>query len=67
MSERRIVRTWTPNGWLERFEPAWDPEEVRRIVERHPMTPEERLAASLRYVRAEYERRRAAAWARWRG
>jgi hypothetical protein len=42
-------------------------EEVRRIVERHPMTPEERLAASLRYVRAEYERRRAAAWARWRG
>lgn len=58
--ERKIRRTWTPNGWIEWFDPTFDPEEIRRIIERHPMTPEQRLAAGLRYVLAEYDRGRTA-------
>lgn len=58
MTERRIVRTWTPHGWLEWFEPTFDPEEVRRLVERHPMTEQERVAAGVRYALAAYRRGR---------
>jgi hypothetical protein len=57
MTERKIVHRWTPNGWLEHFEPTFDPEELRRIAERQPpMTEQEQLAASLRYVRSRYAR-----------
>jgi hypothetical protein len=67
VAERKIRRTQDPRTglWFEWFEPTFDPEDVRRLAELHPMTEQERVAAGIRYALAAYDRGRAAAWARW--
>jgi hypothetical protein len=57
MSEPRVTYRWTPHGWIGYLAPDWS-RYRERADERPQPTPEERLAASLRYVRAVWEQGR---------
>lgn len=63
LTERKITYTQDPRtgAWFGWMPPDWQ-EWRDRMTEREAVTSEELLAASLRYIRDRYDRRRVEAW-----